>query len=110
MEEIKSELGHIYGSRISKNGKWLNLIISTNINGENWRITCPVRMEENQTDGKPFSKFHLKSNAEIVSTMELDKSKAMILYIPVYEDAKPKQQAPANADNPFAKADGELPF
>lgn len=78
--EYKNELGHVYGSRISKNGNWLNLTICTIINGVNYRITCPVRLEN---DGKkPFA--------------EINENKASILNIPLYEDAKPKKEESAD--------------
>lgn len=100
--ENKTELGHLYGSRISKNGKWLNLSIVTTINGQTIYITCPIRMEENREDGKPFAQFHYKSSTELKPAAELDKTKAMLLYIPVYEDRKPTEaQAAGNSDLPF---------
>ena len=99
-DQKKNELGNIYGSRISKNGKWLNLLIVSHIDGREVRITCPVRMEENKLDGKPIAKFHL---GEHPLNGELDKTKAMILYIPVYEDRKPNeaQAAAEDSDLPF---------
>ena len=99
-EKKKNELGNIYGSRISKNGKWLNLLIVTHVGGQEVRITCPVRMEENKVDNKPFAKFHLGDNP---LNGEVDKSKAMLLYIPVYEDKKPTeaQAAAEDSDLPF---------
>lgn len=100
--ENKTELGHLYGSRISKNGKWLNLSIVTTINGQTIYITCPIRMVANREYGKPFAQFHYKSDTEIKPTMEVDKTKAMLLYIPVYEDRKPTEaQATENSDLPF---------
>ena len=99
-DQKKNELGNIYGSRISKNGKWLNLLIVSHIDGREVRITCPVRFEENKVDGKPIAKFHF---GEHPLKGELDKSKAMILYIPVYEDRKPNeaQAAAEDSDLPF---------
>ena len=99
-EQKKNELGNIYGSRVSKNGNWLNLLIVTHVGGQEVRITCPVRMEENKVEGKPFAKFHL---GEHPLNGELDKTKAMLLYIPVYEDKKPTE-AQAVAE------DSDLPF
>lgn len=98
-EQKKNELGNIYGSRISKNGKWLNLLIITHVDGKETRITCPVRLgEKNAIEGKPYAKFHCAKLAT-----EIDKSKAMLLYIPVYDDVKPsKAQAEAeDCDLPF---------
>lgn len=87
-KQFKNELGHIYGSRISKNGKWLNLSITTIIDGQQWRITCPVRMGCNAEDGKPVA--------------VVEGSRAEISSIPVYQDAKPKQGESADM--------GDLPF
>lgn len=102
-QQKKNELGNIYGSRISKNGNWLNLLIVTHINGQEVRITCPVRFEENAVEGKPYAQFHLKTDGEVVPAIEKDKSKAMLLYIPVYEDRKPNeaQAAAEDSDLPF---------
>lgn len=101
-EQKKNELGNIYGSRISKNGKWLNLLIVTHVGGQEVRITCPVRMEENKTEGKPFAQFHYKEGSPFKSS-EKDTTKAMLLYIPVYEDKKPTeaQAAAEDSDLPF---------
>lgn len=89
----KNELGNIYGSRISKNGKWLNLLIVTHVNGQEVRITCPVRMDENKEDGKP--------HAEIDA--DTDTQRASICDIKVYEDKKPTE-AQAKVE------DSDLPF
>lgn len=91
-ENKKNELGNIYGSRISKNGKWLNLLIVTHVNGQETRITCPVRMDENKVDGKP--------HAEIGTGTQRC---ASICGVKVYEDKKPTE-AQAKAE------DSDLPF
>lgn len=93
--EKEHKLGSIYGSRISKNGKWLNLTIVTEINGEKHFITCPVRIVE-EYDGsnkKPIAQIGLKV-AQIGQC-------ASIYDIPVYEDSKPQQEEPADEDIPF---------
>ena len=82
---VQNMVGHLYGSRISKNGKWLNVTIVATINGKDEKICVPVRMESNAKDGKPFAKFHL---GEHPLNGELDKTKAMILCIPVYDGTK----------------------
>ena len=91
-ENKKNELGNIYGSRISKNGKWLNLLIVTHVGGQEVRITCPVRMVENKVAGKP--------HAEIVTGAQRC---ASICGIKVYEDKKPteEQAAAEDSDLPF---------
>ena len=97
-EQIKNELGHIYGSRISKNGKWLNLIVTTIHNGENIRVTCPVRLSDyDDNDGKPIAALVMaaRPNGERYPT-----GKVNILGVPVYEDVKPKQEQEV----------GDLPF
>ena len=86
MENKKNPLGNIYGSRLSKNGKWLNLTITAEINGEKVFITCPVHI----ADG------HLQNKAYAV----IVEGKATIADIPVYEDSKPKPE----------ETDDECPF
>ena len=90
-EQKKNELGNIYGSRISKNGKWLNLLIITHVDGKETRITCPVRLKEIHTDGKPYA---------FVSDGQ---DCACIMNIALYADVKPsKAQAEAeDCDLPF---------
>ena len=86
--ENKNELGHIYGARISKSGKWLNLTIAADINGEKHFITCPVRIVEDY-DGS-----NKKPIAQIGQC-------ASIYDIPIYEDSKPKQDEAKADDLPF---------
>ena len=90
MEEKKNELGNIYGSRISKNGKWLNLLIVTHVGGQEVRITCPVRITE--TSEKP--------HAEIGTGTQ---RRATIYGVNVYEDNKPSEEQAAAEDS-------DLPF
>ena len=82
----KNELGRIYGSRISKSGKYLNLIIAAAIEGKEIKITCPVRIVEDYdgSNNKPVAQIGMKS--------------ASIYDVPVFEDSKPKQEAKANED------------
>lgn len=89
-EQKKNELGNIYGSRISKNGKWLNLLIVTHVGGQEVRITCPVRIVE----------FSDKPHAEIGTGAQRC---ASIYGIKVYEDRKPteEQAAAEDSDLPF---------
>ena len=87
----KNELGNIYGSRISKNGNWLNLLIVTHIDGKEQRITCPVRIAD-AYEGKP--------HAEIGTGTQRF---ASIYGIKVYEENKPTE-AQAKAE------DSDLPF
>lgn len=89
-EQKKNELGNIYGSRISKNGNWLNLLIVTHVGGQEVRITCPVRI--NGTSDKP--------HAEIGTGAQ---RYASIYGIKVYEDSKPTeaQAAAEDSDLPF---------
>lgn len=100
--ENKTELGHLYGSRISKNGKWLNLSIVTNFNGQNIYITCPVRISEDEDDngnGNPCASLIMaqKANGERYA------ESASIDNIPVYADTKKKkEETPQQADDlPF---------
>lgn len=89
MEQKKNELGRIYGARISKNGKWLNLIIRVG-DGENLLfVTCPVRIEEAVEPTKPFA---LISNNE----------RCDIYNIPLYEKKEPEKPKEPKADDlPF---------
>ena len=92
-EQKKNLLGNIYGSRISKNGKWLNLLIVTHVDGKETRITCPVKI------GFPLEQMEDKKCALV----DKAKSQATICYIPLYSDVKPsKAQAEAeDCDLPF---------
>lgn len=91
-EQKKNELGNIYGSRISKNGKWLNLLIVTHVDGKETRITCPVRL--NDDCKHPFAFTELDAEGA---------TRASICHIPVYDDVKPSK-AQAEAE------DSDLPF
>ena len=88
----KNELGNIYGSRISKNGNWLNLLIITHINGEEVRITCPVRLAENfeEATGKPHAQTSHNTDGLRFASIYL---------IPVYEDKKPTEEQAAAEDS-----------
>ena len=87
--ENKNELGHIYGSRISRNGKWLNLIIAAEINGEKHLITCPVKLGAPYEGDKP------------VATIVSGDGCAMISQLRVFVDEKPKQEEAKPDDLPF---------
>lgn len=100
-EMKKNELGNIYGTRVSKNGKWLNLLIVTHVDGKETRITCPVRIAADY-DGegkKPHARLEKVCTAEGAEYAY----KAVIANLPVYEDSKPSEEQ--------AKAeDSDLPF
>ena len=91
-EMKKNELGNIYGSRVSKNGNWLNLLIVTHVNGQETRITCPVRIAE--TSDKPHADIGTDTDTQ---------RRASIYGIKVFEDRKPSE-AQAKAE------DSDLPF
>lgn len=84
-EQSKNELGNIYGSRVSKNGNWLNLLIITTHNGEKIKITCPVRIAYDEN--KPHA--------------NVDGNHAIIENIPVYEDASPSKREDTGDELPF---------
>ena len=88
----KNELGNIYGSRISKNGKWLNLLIVTHLGGQELRITCPVRMNDDCKHAYAFTELDAEGA-----------TRASICHIHVYEDRKPSeaQAAAEDSDLPF---------
>lgn len=101
-DQKKNELGNIYGSRVSKNGKWLNLLIITHVGEQEVRITCPVRLtkEYDEAGGKkPYAQLEKACTAEGVEYID----KAVIVNIPVYEDKKPTeaQAAAEDSDLPF---------
>ena len=95
-EQKKNEIGNIYGSRISKNGNWLNLLIVTHIDGKAVKITCPIRFDE-----KEDKVFAIVKDFEDEGKQRV--KRALILNIPIYEDKKPtEQQAKAETiDLPF---------
>ena len=97
-EQKKNELGHIYGSRISKNGNWLNLLIVSNINGQEVRLTCPVRIAEDEDDfptDKPRAVIEKACNADGFHYSD----KARLVNIPVYADNKPSEAQAAAEDD-----------
>ena len=101
-EQKKNELGNIYGSRVSKNGNWLNLLIVTHVGGQELRITCPVRISKDEDDAggkKPYARLEKACTAEGVEYI----NKAVIANLPVYEDRKPTEAQAATEDS-------DLPF
>lgn len=98
MENVKNELGNIYGSRISKNGKWLNLIIKATIEGKETFITCPVKLGSEE-------KSEVKAYAVLCSSLD-EGMHAFINNIKVYQDKKPEE--PKKEGKPVL--DDECPF
>ena len=101
-EQKKNELGNVYGSRVSKNGKWLNLLIVTHTDGKEVRITCPIRIAEDEDDfpiDKPRAVIEKACDADGFQYSD----KARIVNIRVYEDKKPTeaQAAAEDSDLPF---------
>lgn len=101
-EQKKNELGNIYGSRVSKNGNWLNLLIVTHLGEQEVRITCPVRLAKEYDDvggKKPYARLEKGCTADGVEYID----KAVIANLPVYEDRKPTeaQAAAEDSDLPF---------
>lgn len=82
--KTKNELGHIYGSRVSKNRKWLNLIIAATIEGKEIKITCPVTLE--------IDKKHA------YASMIDESGKTARLSVPLFTESKPQQEAKAAED------------
>lgn len=108
-KEYQNELGKIYGSRISKSGKYLNLLIVSTIAGKDCLITVPVAMYEQSNDGKkPSARYHQKALGVN------DESKAMIIYVPVYKDKakaeEPKTEEPKTEEETLDIDNDELPF
>lgn len=75
---VQNMVGHLYGSRISKNGKWLNVTIVATINGKDEKICVPVRMPCNAKNDKP---------AAII-----DGDRATIVNLPVYDGTKKAEE------------------
>lgn len=99
-KQYKNELGNIYGSRISKNGNWLNLIIVTTIKGEVTYITCPVKIAKDYDEEggkKPFARVEMACD----HTGKHYADKAIIANLPVYEDRKEAEQPKVDLDLPF---------
>lgn len=99
-EQKKYELGNIYGSRVSKNGNWLNLLIVTHVNGQEVRITCPVKIAKEYDDEggkKPYAKLEKACTDKGVEHIE----KAVIANLPVYEDRKEDERPKVDLDLPF---------
>lgn len=97
-EQKKNLLGHIYGSRKSFNGKWLNLIIAVDLNGEKTFITCPVRMEEDEDgNGKPYAKIEYAVSSDGARYGD----KAVICDLPIYAEKKKAEPQTLDDDLPF---------
>lgn len=95
MEEKKrkTELGHIYSCRISKSGKYLNLIVSVNVGEEIAYVCVPVPFDGYEREGHPYAE-----------KMDLKEGYAKILNLKVFNYEKP-------AEKPAEKAkDEEIPF
>lgn len=95
------KLGSIYGSYISRNGKWLNLMIVTNVNGVKSFVCVPVKIEEDYDDiagaEKPYAWLEWLCDGEGKRSID----KASVCNLRVYEGSKPKQEEPADDDIPF---------
>lgn len=102
-EQKKNELGNIYGSRISKNGNWLNLLIVTHVGGQEVRITCPVRISKDEDEDKGKKPYAIIEMACDAAGNHYPVGKAMIANLPLYEDKKPTeaQAAAEDSDLPF---------
>ena len=104
-------LGRLYGSRISKKGNHLNLIILIEENGERRFVNVPV-----QIDGKPPIKMG-KPIATIVKehwdeyTDERIPNQAKIENIPIFfDEAKPQYDEIHARNNADLVSDNEIPF
>ena len=97
MEESKNKLGHIYGSRISKNGHWLNVIVKV---GDEF-ITCPIRICKDQIDLEDwasgvYAELNYATNHEGLTYI----TEAAMRNIPVYN--RREEQKPIKSDDlPF---------
>lgn len=101
-EKKKYGLGNIYGTRVSKNGKWLNLLVAIRVGEQEELITCPVRIATEYDDvcgKKPYAQLEKACTSEGVEYND----KAVIANLPVYEGKKTteKQAAVKDSDLPF---------
>ena len=91
MEEKKrkTELGHIYGCRLSKSQKYLNLTIAVRIDNEDFFICVPVPFRGLERPGQPYAE---------VTSAKIDS--ASIVELKIFKDRTPAEKA----------KDEEIPF
>ena len=80
--------GNIYGSFVSRSGKWLNLMVATAINGVKYFVCVPVKLGDLGEGRKPCATLCGDMLAKITN-------------LPVYEMNAPKQEETAEDDIPF---------
>lgn len=85
---IHYTVGHIYGSRVSRNGQWLNLQIVSSYDDKPIGITVPI---------------HIGCDRPDKSYVVIDGDKAVIENVRVYPTDQPKKEEPKAFD-------GDLPF
>lgn len=95
MEEKKrkTELGHIYGCRLSKSQKYLNLTIAVRIDNEDFFVCVPVPLRGLERPGQPY--------AEVTSAKIVDS--ASIADLKIFKDRTP-------AEKPEEKKADSIPF
>lgn len=89
MEQDKNKIGRIYGSRISRNGKWLNLIIAIDKEKFNVPISLEIPYEDSKSH-KPYASIEKGSKSDGTKVLY---NKAVIYGIPIYMD-ETKEETP----------------
>lgn len=97
-------MGNLYGSRISKNGKWLNLQVKTKIGEKEYLVTCPVHISEDEDEDTGKKPYAVIEKACDVNGNHYPVGKALIAGIPIYENAK------SNAEEPIKPSEDDCPF
>ena len=99
MEQNKNRIGRIYGSRISRNGKWLNLIIA--IDKEKFNV--PISLEIHDEEGKSHKPYASVEKGSKSDGAKVQYNKAVIYAIPIYmDDTKEETPKPSFSEEfPF---------
>ena len=98
MEQDKNRIGRIYGSRISRNGKWLNLIIA--IDKEKFNVPISLEIPDEDGKSKPYASVEKGSKND---GAKVRYNKAVIYGIPIYMDETKEEtpKPPINEEFPF---------
>lgn len=94
-EKTTYELGNIYGSRMSKKGTYLNLLVLTTHNGEALTICVPVKIN-NDREGKPSACVDLVACNASIERVKVFKGKD-----DSHEDDSHEEEIPEDCELPF---------
>lgn len=90
--------GHLYGSRVSKSGQYLNVYVVAEIDGKAIRVCVPTSFQKKE--GKPYA---------LIQSTKMPR-KGAVADIPLFTEKKKeeKKEEPEDiCDGPF---DGAIPF